>query len=316
MPDSHLVSVVVPVHNGGEYLEESVKSALQQNYSPLEIIVVDDGSTDRTPDVLRRFGTAVKALRQENAGAAAARNRALEVAHGEFIAFLDADDLWHPDKLRTQVQYLLDHQDVDLVASRWKVLADDEAADQLGDSVDSAASRTVDDGHSGWLYNDLLLDCVIQTSTVVMRRRLLQKIGHFDEGLRRGQDYDYWLRASRITQIHSLSVALSAYRLHVTNSTWRPQPLNYGAMVLSRALRVWGREGPDGRVTPLPSIQRRLSDLWFTFGYQHMKKGSLSLAYDAAIRSIAAWPVRAKPWQLLAACVSTSFTRLRTTTAG
>jgi hypothetical protein len=144
-----------------------------------------------------------------------------------------------------------------------------------------------------------------------MRRRLIQKIGLFDTSLRRGQDYDYWLRASRVTQIHSLAAPLSLYRLHATNNTWKPQPLNYGAIVCERALRKWGRAGPDGRVAPLADVRRRLSGLWFSFGWQHLSRGSLVVAVRAALHSVFAWPLAFKPWMLLAACAVAPLRRKR-----
>lgn len=296
-----MVSVIMPVHNGAQFLREAIESALAQDYTPVEIIVVDDGSTDATPQILASFGSRIRHIRQTNSGAAAARNAALQASRGEYLAFLDADDLWLPQKLRVQIDYLGSHPDVDLVASSWKVLSETADAVTLRDSIESATALEIDAGRPGWLYNELLMDCVVHTTTVVMRRRLMEKIGLFDVGLRRGQDYDYWLRASRVTQIHSLAAELSAYRLHAANSTWKPQMLNYGAIVLERALKTWGRTGPDGRVTPLAPVRQRLSELWSSFGYQHALAGNNSVAFESAVRSIAAWPLATKPWKLLAA---------------
>src|SRR5512143_3730544 len=113
MSSEPLVSVVMPVYNGARYLRQALESALAQTYRPLEIVVVDDGSTDETPAILAEFGTRIRALRQPNSGSAAARNAALDAARGELIAFLDADDLWLPQKLAVQVEYLREHPDVD-----------------------------------------------------------------------------------------------------------------------------------------------------------------------------------------------------------
>ena len=96
MSDGPLVSVFMPVHHGAQYLHEAPNRALAQKYSPIDVIVVDDGSTDRTPEVLRSFGERITALRQNNAGAAVARNTAMQLAKGEFLAFLDADNLCCP----------------------------------------------------------------------------------------------------------------------------------------------------------------------------------------------------------------------------
>jgi glycosyltransferase involved in cell wall biosynthesis len=300
----------MPVHNGERYVRQALESSLDQTYPNVEIIVVDDGSTDRTPQILDEFGARITVIKQPNRGAALARNAALQKARGEFFAFLDADDLWFRNKLALQVRYLT-HHNIDLAASRWRVVTNDEEAREALRTARATLDETVeiDQSTSGWLYSDLLLDCVVHTTTVVMRRQLVEKIGMFDASLRRGQDYDYWLRASRVTQIHTLAAELSCYRLHEANSTWQPQPLNYGAMVIERALSQWGRAGPDGRVANLSAVQRRLSDLWSSFGHQHATYGSLQTALSAAGHSIAAWPFRVKPWRLLAVCAAAPLRR-------
>jgi glycosyltransferase involved in cell wall biosynthesis len=103
MSNRPLISCIVPVYNGERYLAEALDSILAQTYRPLEILVVDDGSTDRTPEVIAGYGSAVRTLHQPNAGPAAARNRGITVASGAFLAFLDADDRWHPAKLERQM---------------------------------------------------------------------------------------------------------------------------------------------------------------------------------------------------------------------
>lgn len=302
MTAAPLVSVIMPVHNGARFLREALESALAQTYRPIEIIVVDDGSTDHSAAILQEYASRITAINQANQGAAVARNVAIAASRGELLAFLDADDLWAPHKLEVQVAYLQARPHVDLIASRWQVLAAAEQAGGFGASIQSATPDEAASQRSEWIYNELLMDCIVHTTTVLMRRSLVDKIGVFDVSLRRGQDYDYWLRASRATPIHRLDAPLSCYRLHEANSTWRPQPLNYAALVLERALKMWGRKGPDGRVTPRAVVRRRLSQLWFSFGYQHASNGSVAIATGAALRSARAWPLYAKPWLLLALC--------------
>src|SRR5690349_13432849 len=97
-----LISVIVPVYNGSDFLSEAIDSIRQQMYGSIEIIVVDDGSTDSTPQIIESFANSIQSIRQDNAGPAAARNAGIRLAHGEVIGFLDADDLWPPDKLKIQ----------------------------------------------------------------------------------------------------------------------------------------------------------------------------------------------------------------------
>jgi glycosyltransferase involved in cell wall biosynthesis len=112
--DCPLVSVIIPVYNGERYLAEAVQSVLAQTYAPVEIIVVDDGSTDGTADVAKHFAP-VQYVRQANSGVSAARNRGLELARGEFLAFLDADDLWVADKLARQTEAFTTDPQLDMV---------------------------------------------------------------------------------------------------------------------------------------------------------------------------------------------------------
>ena len=119
-----LVSVITPVYNGARHLVDAVTSIERQDYEPLEIIVVDDGSTDETPDVIAELGDRVRAFRQDNAGPAAARNRGLAEARGELLAFCDADDTWPDGKLDLQVGRLQQDPELDVVLGRVQYVAD------------------------------------------------------------------------------------------------------------------------------------------------------------------------------------------------
>jgi glycosyltransferase involved in cell wall biosynthesis len=115
------VSVIVPAYNGERYLDEALRSAIGQSLPPSEVIVVDDGSTDGSAEIAERFGGPVHCIRQANTGVAGARNRGLSVATGEFVAFLDHDDVWPREKLRVQVAALRANPDVDIVSGRMRV---------------------------------------------------------------------------------------------------------------------------------------------------------------------------------------------------
>jgi glycosyltransferase involved in cell wall biosynthesis len=127
---SALISCIVPVFNGERYLGETLDSILAQTYRPLEIIVVDDGSTDGTAAVAARYDQRIHYLRQPNAGEAKARHSGLSAARGEFIAFLDADDLWHPDKLTRQIFRLSERPDIDLCFTCFQNFWVPELADE------------------------------------------------------------------------------------------------------------------------------------------------------------------------------------------
>ena len=171
-----LVSVIIPAYNAAHLLPDAIESALAQTYHPLEVIVVDDGSTDETPEVLARYGSRVTAFRQDNGGVAAARNRALEAAQGVYVACLDADDIWRPDKIEIQVGLMTDG--VGLIGS---------SADETGES--GRRTRAVSRA-------EILVNNPFSASSVLFRMACVRELGPFDP--RRDflgvEDWDLWLR--------------------------------------------------------------------------------------------------------------------------
>ena len=179
-----LATIVVAVYNGAAFLEEALDSALGQDYAPIEVVVVDDGSTDATPDVIARYPDIV-ALRQSNAGPGAARNSGIAAARGEFIAFLDADDVLPVGKLSVQVEYLRDHPEVSVVLGRQQT------------RVEGGLSEPHWVERPGWLPKTIPWDGreQIPPMTMVARREAFDRIGPFDTRFRFADDLDWLLRA-------------------------------------------------------------------------------------------------------------------------
>lgn len=298
MSATTLVSVVIPAYNCGAYIALAVQSALDQDYPNKEVIVVDDGSTDNTAEVLAGFGQRIVVVRQPNSGVAAARNCGMQTARGELIALLDADDLWLPGKLRKQVEYLSAHPELGGVYCAWREWRSDANGEFTVPHLSSHDTERagIEPQGSGWLYNKLFLDPIIHTTTLLMRREIMEQVGKFDHALRRGQDYDYWFRMSRLAPIHKLNAVLSLYRIHPESITHQPYPANYPCLVIQKALDQWGGVGPDGTETPQAVINGVLSRHWFNFGYQHLTHGNAQIAYDAFVRSIRLRPTRVKAW--------------------
>ncbi len=276
-----LVSVVMPAYNSAQYIAEAIDSVLQQDYPALEIIVVDDGSSDNTTEIVARYGAKVSLLTQANQGSAAARNLGIRHAHGKYIAFLDADDVWWSQKIRVQVEALATsgHKMAYSRFIRWHSDANGNYSlpeTEFGMPLNPNISQ--DDIVTGSLYPELLLDCMVWTSTVIVEKAELEKAGMFDEYLRKGQDYDLWLRLSRNIDMLGMEQATALYRIHATSITASVKDINYEYLILSRAVAQWGETGPDGRRPGPGLVSERLMRSSFVHGYAHFKFGNPRIA--------------------------------------
>lgn len=310
-----LVSVIMPVYNTAQYIGDAIDSVLSQDYPNKELIIIDDGSTDGTVDIIRRYQPAITLLTQKNQGSAVARNAGLDAARGDYVAFLDSDDIWLPGKLTAQVKYMEQHPQIGMSYGRWKVWKPgpdgqfNAPASFKHTVTDSAAPVGIVKEGSGWLYNRLLFTSLLHTITVIARRDLINKVGTFDTALKRGQDYDYWLRASRLTEIHQLDQTFALYRLHGDGCAKKWPHVNYEKVVVENALSRWGLEGPTGELTTKTDMQRRLADICFSFGYHHYWEGSPRLAVSAFRQCLGYRPGHLAAWRYLAMSLFKSITK-------
>lgn len=278
-----LVSVVIPVYNAAPYLREALDSVLSQDYAPFELIVVDDGSTDASREILASYGDRLTVLYEQRRGPAAARNCGVRSARGAFIAFHDADDIWLQGKLREQLAYLGSHPDIDIVFSQlafW--FADDD--DRYPDPRPIVADPTrweVKQALSGYIYPDQLLESCIGMITPVVRRTVLDQLGGFDESLPAGSDYDFWLRATYRFRAHKLDRCHALYRIRSQSITSTPRRENYPALVLQRSLDRHGLAGPDGRRADASAVNARLAASWLNFALLHIDRGDRHVGQKA-----------------------------------
>ncbi len=181
------VSVIIPTYNRLPMLKEAVDSVLTQDFEDLELIVVDDGSTDGTAEEMKKYGGRVKLIEHtENRGVSAARNKGILHAKGKYIAFLDSDDLWVKGKLKIEVAFLDDNP-------HYPLCYTDEIWIRKGKRVNPMLKHAK---YSGWIFEKCLPLCIVSPSSVMMRKTLFSKVGLFDEALPVCEDYDFWLRVS------------------------------------------------------------------------------------------------------------------------
>ena len=186
-----LVSVIIPTFDRAAWLGEAIASVLAQTYPHLELLVVDDGSHDATPEMVQTFGPVLTYIRQAHAGVSAARNRGVAASRGALVAFLDSDDVWLPSKVTAQVA-LLQQQ------PHAQACYTDEIWIRHGIRVNP---RQIHQKHSGWLFESSLPRCIISPSSIMLRRTLWDQLGGFDEQLPACEDYDLWLRLTLCTPV-------------------------------------------------------------------------------------------------------------------
>jgi glycosyltransferase involved in cell wall biosynthesis len=192
------VSVIIPTYNRGWIIKEAIDSVLAQDYTEFELIVVDDGSTDHTSDVLDSYRNVIKVLSQKNKGVSAARNRGIAEASGKFIAFLDSDDIWLPQKLSVQIEFF--NQTPDAL-----ICQTEEVWIRNGLRVNPKKRHKKP---SGMIFKPSLELCLVSPSAVMIQRSLFDRVGEFDETLPACEDYDLWLRISCRFPIHLIDTPL------------------------------------------------------------------------------------------------------------
>jgi hypothetical protein len=193
-----LVSVIIPTYNRGWALQEAIDSVLTQDYKDFELIVVDDGSTDNTRDILDSYGPNLVVLRQVNKGVSAARNRGIAAADGQLVAFLDSDDIWLHRKLSRQVEFFKATPDA-------VVNQTEEIWIRNGIRVNP---KTRHRKPSGMIFERSLELCLVSPSAVMIQKALFDVVGVFDEKLPACEDYDLWLRISCRYPVHLIGTPL------------------------------------------------------------------------------------------------------------
>jgi glycosyltransferase involved in cell wall biosynthesis len=275
--DRPLVSVVIPVYNGVAYVARALDSVFAQTYPNLELIAVDDGSTDGSAEVLAEYGARLVVVRQENQGVAAARNAGMRRAAGRFIALLDQDDWWRPEKIARQVELLVSDERIGLVhtgVEHW-----DEATGSYTGPLDPDARP---ERLTGDCFRRLLLDNQVYNSSVVVRASVLEEVGLCDLQIRGNtvQDYDLWLRIARQTRFGFVPEPLLVFRVHAGQGTWdRRLMLSEEARLLERVIAAEGLARDR-------DVRRRMARLYDQFGTAQVDAGQRGPARRSFARSL------------------------------
>ena len=262
------VSLIIPVYNQERYIQESVESALKQDYEPLEVIVVDDGSTDRTSRILKRFGQRIRYIPQENRGAAAALNRGVQLAQGSFVGWLSGDDLYLPGKITAQVHEFQAEPSLGLVYTDWVMI------DAGGREIRTVCAPCPS---AERFARELLKSNFINGSSVLIRKECLARVGYFDETLVADVDGDMWFKLLKYGhRFGHVARPLLKYRRHPSNLSH-----NY------RLMQSW-KDQVRLKVVETFSIEELFADLLKNDGFDEgraYEKLALSLAKGLNFRA-------------------------------
>lgn len=297
-----LVSVIMPAYNAERFIGEAVDSALAQTHNRLKIIIVDDGSTDNTPAAIGRYAgdPRVRAYHQDNAGPAAARNHGISYARGEYVAFLDADDLWKPDKLEKQLALFRGNPDLGLVYSLREGQILNERGEWVTDKERNrryARNRAAGQYHKGNCFREMVGQIFIALSSVVVPRRVLDRIGAFDADLITAEDRHLYARIAHHYPIDYVDEPLVIMRKHGANISWdptrEPQTLEF--------LRKIAGQFPECSLKRKGWMRAAYANCARQSGYEAFDAGRMSQARRELWEACRYRPARLSNWAYLVA---------------
>lgn len=335
-----LVSVVIPTYNRARLVGQAIQSALDQSYEAIEVVVADDGSTDGTAAVVATHGARVRYVRHANAGVAAARNLGLRHARGEFIAFLDSDDQWHPWKVAAQIAVLRQRPDVGMVwtdltavdgegrvraprylRTMYTAHQDVDVAQACGSTTrlgslwaDAPGELAEQPVYIGEIYPHMFLGSLVHTSTVLLRRAWARQVGGFDEDMRPlGEDYPYHFRTTGLGPVALIDAASILYVVGTSDQLTAP---GFGLQLARHTLRTVLdvlANSPERITLPPQRIATRLARIHAWLGEEELGAGNRGVARRHLWSSLwhRPWHARAAALLLLALLPAGAFERAR-----
>ena len=255
-----LFSVIIPTYNRRAFLEIAVPSVLNQTYSSLELIIIDDGSTDQTEDWIKHNRDArLVYKRQKNSGVAFARNQGLSLAQGDFIAFLDSDDRWVPNKLQRTYECIQQYPHISIFHTEEVWYRNGKILEQ----------KNKHKKPSGYVYKNALPLCCISISTVAIKRNVFDAVGGFDENFEACEDYEFWLRVTHQYHVQLIPEYLT---------------LKDGGRADQLSSKIWGLDRFRIKALEKMLLSKKLDDEEYESTYLELKKKCLVFAKGAKKR--------------------------------
>lgn len=279
-----MISVIIPTFNHSRFVSDAINSVLAQTYKNLEVIIVDDGSTDNTREVLKKYGSKIKYIYQNNKGLSAARNIGIKFSKGEFIAILDADDIWLSRKLELQMKMMEECTSSTGVVSCGVYIIDEEGK-IIKEFVRKNYLSKIN------FFNELIIKNIVSGggSCALIRRVCFEKVGMFDENLKSAEDWDMWLRISKYFDIKYVEIPLVKIRVSERSMS---SPINVSKM-LKNELQVLKKVFSDKSLKKKWCIKRKsYSYRYFCAAWAFNEIGKKKEAFYYNLKSLLLYPFK------------------------
>jgi glycosyltransferase involved in cell wall biosynthesis len=281
------VAVVVPTYNAADYIARAVDSVLSQTDVHFSLCVIDDGSTDETASIMERYSGRLAYYRQAHAGQAAARNRGIRMSSSIYVAFLDADDYWLPEKLQRQVALLEQNPKVGLVCSDCGTIAAGRIANTHFET--NAVPR------AGMIFDRLALDCFIFTPTVMVRRACLDEVGLFNQSLSVSEDFNLWLRIAARWQVAVIPEVLAVREMRAEGLSLSTPPevyLENGIAALEDVRAVCTELSPQES----SALQAAIAERYYVYGSHLLASGQYTQSRKKLASALTEKPAHWRAW--------------------
>lgn len=282
--DEPLITVITPTYNRAQFILDAVQSVVDQDYGNIQHIIVDDGSSDNTKDLINKFidDDVLEYYHQRNQGQSTARNVALSKAKGEYVCFLDSDNVWLPGKLREQVNYLTHHPDIDIV------YGDKITIDEQGEEI----NRFNMTRYSGYIAPQMLKDNCVSMNTAMVRRRCFDELGVMSGKRKVADDYDLWLRFSSKYKFFYIPKYFAKYRVMKDQiSSDKRSRFETNEQIIHDFLR----EFPD--VVTSRQARDGLSTFYARKARYYASSGNRNTAFRSIFRSLRYKPFGSAAWR-------------------
>jgi glycosyltransferase involved in cell wall biosynthesis len=273
-----IVSVVIPAYNAEKYIRESIDSVLTQTFKNYEIIVVDDGSTDSTGIIIQQSYPSVRYIFQKNGGPAKARNVGIKEARGEYIAFLDADDVWMPTKLEKQIHYFNQHPEISFVFTENSMFDEKGIIRHTLGKRERLLKKDV--------VRNIFMSSYLATPTVMVQKKVFEEVGYFEENLIAAEDDNMWMRIAMKFKVALIDEPLTMVR--ITRSSLTYDFTNIIKGVISH-LELLSKKYPDIESRLGHLINKKYSILFLSAGYDCFSRNEFRIAREEFKKSFKYW---------------------------